>query len=134
MSESVAIISNVEITIKEFAEFLITLGAELDSENSYRSRLSEGDSHVWIFFSNRTLDEFDNLDEKNKIKQSLHGDARTCIILEMSKKASSEKLAIKLALAFSERWNCIVYNLLDTIYSKKDLNQLLISDRSFSGR
>ena len=125
MSEPVAIISSSQIKQDEFINLLQSLGAFIieDSNDPFDARLSRGYQHVWIALDNRGFDQFED-DEIELFTQMLTSKPQSHIVLEISREAGSQQLAVELACVFAERWPCIVDNCSDKVFTSQELFDL----------
>lgn len=130
MPETFALISSANIKREDFIDLLSREGAELNPDNVFDGRLSRGGLQVWIALDNNTLRELEAHDME-LITQKLLSKPQTYITLEVSRKPGSERLAIKFACACAERWPCVVYNLLDRVFSSEELFELCKTNRGF---
>ncbi len=119
MPEPISLISSTAITPEEFAYFLHYGGVQQENDNIYDGRLSDGDLHVWIALDNRELQIFEE-DEIKLITKKLGGVPVTHILLDISETPGSEKLAIDLARVFAQKWNCVIYESRERIYSPQE--------------
>lgn len=132
MSDTVALISSSEIKQEEFISFLQNLGAFIieDTNDPFDARFSRGYQHVWIALDHRGFNDYQT-HEIEVFTQMLSGKPQTHIVLEISRETGSQQLAVELACAFAERWQCIVDNLLDRVFSSQDLFDLRNSGGDF---
>jgi hypothetical protein len=78
---------------------------------------------VWVALDNSLLNEYE-ADEVELIRQKLGGKPQSCILLDVSQTAGSERLALVFACTWAERWPCVVYNLRDKVLSASELLRL----------
>jgi hypothetical protein len=78
---------------------------------------------VWVALDNSLLNEYE-ADEIELIRQKLDGKPQSCILLDVSRTAGSERLALEFACACARRWPCVVYNLRDKVLSASELLEL----------
>ncbi|GAA6615646.1 hypothetical protein [Scytonema sp. NUACC26] len=123
MPEPISLISSADIKQEEFIHFLQKAGAVLHPDGLYDGCLSKGNIHVWIALDNSELKNFD-ADKINLITQQLNGIPQTHILLDVSKKLGIEQLAFEFAHKFVERWNCIIYDSNQKVYSRQELLEL----------
>ena len=97
-------------------------GGVIVDADALQGRISQGERHVWVALDNGMLNEYET-DEVELICQKLGGRPQSCILLDVSRTAGSERLALEFAGACAERWPCVVYNLLDKVISAPDLLQ-----------
>ena len=61
---------------------------------------------------------------KSAIRKKLGGKPQSCILLDVSRTAGSERLALEFACACAERWPFVIYNLRDKVLSASELLRL----------
>ncbi|MGK7932675.1 MAG: hypothetical protein AB4041_14760 [Microcystaceae cyanobacterium] len=108
MPEPISIISDQTIIIDEFKDFLRGLNIEIDPDEVYHGRLSEGNHHVWIVLDNDELKNFDQ-SEIELMKEKLGSQPKTHILLDVSKTEGSKQLAMIFIDQLSNRWNFTKY-------------------------
>ncbi len=123
MPEPISLISNSEIKPEEFLDFLNSSGVILNPDHIYDGRISQGDRHIWIALDNSELKNFE-VEEIELITQKLAGRPKTHILLDISQTPGSKQLAIDFASKFAERWNCIMYESGNCLYSPLELLEL----------
>jgi hypothetical protein len=123
MSEHIAVLSSVAITPDEFAAFLTEIGGVVDPEYNDQGRISRQNRHVWIYLS---PEELADVIEKREdvIVQKLGKMPKTNVIVDISREAQSEELALEFARAFAARWPSIVNNLNGKLFSLEELRRL----------
>ncbi len=120
MPEPISLISSADIKQEEFMNFLQQVGAVLHPDPLYDGSLSKGSLYIWIALDNSELKNFD-ADEIELITQQLNGNPQTHILLDVSKKLGSEQMAFEFAHRFAERWNCVIYDSNQKVYSRQEL-------------
>ncbi|MBD2774741.1 hypothetical protein [Iningainema tapete] len=123
MPEPISLISSADVKPEEFENFLQQVGAVLHPDNLYDGRLSKGNINVWIALDNSELTNFD-VEEIELITQRLGGSPKTHILLDVSKKPGSEKIALEFACNFATKWNCVIYDSNQKVYSTQELLKL----------
>jgi hypothetical protein len=112
MPEPISIISDQVITLDEFKDFLRELNIEIDPDEVYDGRLSEGTHHVWMVLDNDELKNFDQ-SEIELMREKLGNQPISHILLDVSTTEGSQQLAINFIDKLSNRWNCVIYIILD---------------------
>lgn len=123
MPEPISLISSADVKPEEFESFLQQVGAVLHPDNLYDGRLSKGNINVWIALDNSELTNFD-VEEIELITKQLDGSPQTHILLDVSKKLGSKQIALEFACKFATRWNCVIYDSNQKVYSRQELLEL----------
>lgn len=125
MSTSIYLVSSNKITFEDALEFFAQLQVtEIDSGNA-SGLLLDGEACVWIkFFGSSVLDESDD-DELEAWANCLGAKAHSFYELTIGKSEGSMQLAIKIAERAMARWNVVVDDLYDSVYSDKNLHEIL---------
>jgi hypothetical protein len=123
MPKPFALVSSGAIKGQEFLEVVQEVGGVIEDTDALQGRISQGERHVWVALDNGLLNEYE-ADEVELIRQKLGGRPQSCILLDVSRTAGSERLALEFACACAERWPCVLYNLLDKVISAPDLLRL----------
>jgi hypothetical protein len=114
MPEPISIISDQVIKLDEFKDFLRDLHIEIDPDEVYHGRLSEGNNHVWIVLDNDELKNFDQSEIELMIEK-LGSQPKSHLLLDVSKTEGSKQLAMIFIDKLSNRWNCVIYDAQDNI-------------------
>ena len=122
MPKPFALVSRSDITGQAFLDVVREVGGVIEDADALQGRISQGERHVWVALDNGLLNEYE-ADEVELMHQKLGGRPQSCILLDVSRTAGSERLALEFACACAERWPCVVYNLLDKVISAPDLLQ-----------
>ena len=123
MPKPVALVSSSDIKGQAFLEVVREVGGAIEDAKALQGRISQGERHVWVALDNSLLNEYE-ADEIELIRQKLGGKPQSCILLDVSRTAGSERLALEFACACAERWPCVVYNLRDKVISAAELLRL----------
>jgi hypothetical protein len=129
MPKPVALISSSEVTGQAFLNVVRQVGGAIEDTKALQGRISQGERHVWVALDNSLLNEYE-ADEVELIRQQLGGKPQSCILLEVSRTAGSERLALEFAYACAERWPCVVYNLRDKVISAAELLRLRKTEKA----
>jgi hypothetical protein len=129
MPKPVALISSSEVTGQAFLNVVRQVGGAIEDAKALQGRISQGERHVWVALDNSLLNEYE-ADEVELIRQQLGGKPQSCILLEVSRTAGSERLALEFAYACAERWPCVVYNLRDKVISAAELLRLRKTEKA----
>lgn len=129
MSETIALLSNVEIDAAELADFVLALEGTVEAGRYFKGRISEGERHIWIYFSPEELDDYlEDEDEKADIVVKLGGLPKTHIPVQISRKTGSRKIALNFALEFGKKWPVVVSDLSDKVFSLDELKGMQTAD------
>jgi hypothetical protein len=128
MPKPFALVSSSDITEQEFLDVVREGGGVIEDAKALQGRISQGERHVWVALDNGLLDEYE-ADEIELICLQLGGRPQSCILLDVSRTAGSERLALEFACACAERWPCVVYNLLNKVVSAPELLRLRKTDK-----
>ena len=123
MPKPVALVSSSDIQGQAFLDVVREVGGAIEDARALQGRISQGERHVWVALDNSLLNEYE-ADEVELIRQKLGGKPQSCILLDVSRTAGSERLALEFACACAERWPCVVYNLRDKVISASELLRL----------
>jgi hypothetical protein len=123
MPKPFALVSSSDIKRQEFLDVVRAVGGVIEDAKALQGRISQGERHVWVALDNGLLNEYE-ADEIELMHQKLGGRPQSCILLDVSRTAGSERLALEFAGACAERWPCAVYNLLDKVISAPELLRL----------
>jgi len=123
MPKPVALVSSSAITGQAFLDVIRAVGGAIEDAQALQGRISQGERHVWVALDNSLLNEYET-EEVELIHQKLGGKPRSCILLDVSRTAGSERLALEFACACTERWPCVVYNLRNKVISAAELLRL----------
>jgi hypothetical protein len=123
MPKPYALVCSSDITGQAFLDVVREVGGVIEDADALQGRISQGKRHVWVALDNSLLSEYEE-DEVELIRQKLGGKPQSCILLDVSRTAGSERLALEFASACAERWPCVVYNLLDKVLSVSELLRL----------
>ena len=131
MSGTVSLISSAAITQEELVAFLRVVGAVTNPDEVFDGRLSKGEGNVWIVLDNS--EQYFEPHVAWSVAQKLGGDPRTTIVIEIGNAPESRQLAAEFACAFAKNWPCVVYDLVDTVYSAQELLELCRTGKCFNG-
>lgn len=120
MPKPFALISSRDMKAQEFFAVLRAAGGVIEDAASHAGRLSRGEEHVWVSLDNSLREDY-AADEVDRISQTLAGKPQSHILLDVSRTAGSERLAVEFVYACLERWPCVVYNLRDKVFSAQDV-------------
>jgi hypothetical protein len=123
MPKPFALVSSSDIKEQAFLDVVQEVGGVIEDADALQGRISQGERHVWVALDNSLLNEYE-ADEVELIHQKLGGRPQSCILLDVSRTAGSERLALEFACACAERWPCVVYNLLNKVISASELLRL----------
>ncbi len=123
MPKPFALISSSDIHEQEFFDVLRTAGGVIEDASALAGRISRGEQHVWVSLDHSLLKDYE-ADEIALISQKLKGKPWSSILLDVSRTAGSEQLAVAFAAACAQRWPCVVYNLRDKVFTAQELLQL----------
>ena len=123
MPQPFALVSSREMKVQECFEVLRELGGVIDEAEALAGRLSQGDKHGWVALDNSLLNEYEAA-EIDQMRLKLGGQPQAHILLDVSRTAGSEQLAVAFASMCAERWPCVVYNLRDNVISATDVLRL----------
>ncbi len=123
MPESISLISNQKITHDEFIMFLKKLDVYLYPDQIYDGRLSKNNCHVWIVLDNSEIENFDESEIK-LITEKLGNSPQIHILLDVSKNPGSLELAWEFINYFNQKYNCVVYDSNNKIYSPQEIFEL----------
>ena len=123
MPKPFALMSSSDMQAQECFEVLRAAGGVVEDADVLEGRLSRGEAQVWIALDNSLLKDYE-VDEVELISRQLGGKPQSHIVLDVSRTAGSERLAVEFAYACVERWPCVVYNLRDKVFSAKDVLRL----------
>jgi hypothetical protein len=123
MPKPFALVSSGDIKGQAFLDVVREVGGVIEDAKALQGRISQGERHVWVALDNNLLNEYE-ADEVELIRQKLGGNPQSCILLDVSRTAGSERLALEFACACAERWPCVVYNLRDKVLSASELLRL----------
>jgi hypothetical protein len=123
MPKPFALISSSDIKEQEFFDVLRASGGVIEDASALAGCISRGEQHVWVSLDNSLLKDYE-ADEIAMISQKLKGKPWSSILLDVSRTAGSEPLAVAFAAACTQRWPCVVYNLRDKVFSAQELLQL----------
>jgi hypothetical protein len=123
MPKPFALVSSSDIKERAFLDVVQEVGGVIEDADALQGRISQGERHVWVALDNSLLNEYE-ADEVELIHQKLGGRPQSCILLDVSRTAGSERLALEFACACAERWPCVVYNLLNKVISAPELLRL----------
>ena len=123
MPKPFALISSSDIHEQEFLDVLRTAGGIIEDASALAGRISRGEQHVWVSLDHSFLKDYE-ADEIALISQKLKGKPWSSILLDVSRTAGSEQLAVAFAAACAQRWPCVVYNLRDKVFTAQELLQL----------
>jgi hypothetical protein len=123
MPKPFALVSSGAIKGQEFLEVVQEVGEVIENTDALQGRISQGKWHGWVALDNGLLNEYEAY-EVELIRQKLGGRPQSCILLDVSRTAGSERLALEFACACAERWPCVIYNLLDKVISAPELLRL----------
>ena len=123
MPKPFALVSSSDIRGQEFLNMVREVGGVIEDAKALQGRISQGEQHVWVALDNSLLNEFE-ADEVELIRQKLGGKPQACVLLDVSRTAGSERLALEFACTCAERWPCVVYNLRDKVLSASELLRL----------
>ncbi|MGK7881799.1 MAG: hypothetical protein AB4060_17130 [Crocosphaera sp.] len=123
MPESISLISNQKITHDEFIMFLKKLDVYLYPDQIYDGRLSQNNCHVWIVLDNSEIENFDESEIK-LITEKLGNSPKIHILLDVSKNPGSLELAWEFITYFDQKYNCVVYDSNNKIYSPQEIFEL----------
>jgi hypothetical protein len=123
MPKPFALVSSSDIKEQAFLDVVQEVGGVIEDADALQGRISHGERHVWVVLDNSLLNEYE-ADEVELIHQKLGGRPQSCILLDVSRTAGSERLALEFACACAERWPCVVYNLLNKVISAPELLRL----------
>lgn len=123
MPESISLISNHKITHHEFILFLKELDVYLYPDQIYDGRLSQNNCHVWIALDNSEIENFDEAEIK-LITEKLGDYPKIHILLDVSKNPGSLELAGEFINYFHQKYNCVVYDSNNIIYSPQEMFEL----------
>jgi hypothetical protein len=129
MPKPVALVSSSAITGQAFLDVVREVGGAIEDAKALQGRISQGERHVWVALDNNLLNEYET-EEVEMIRQKLGGKPHSCILLDVSRTAGSERLALEFACACAERWPCVVYNLRDKVISAAELLQLRKTEKA----
>jgi hypothetical protein len=105
------------------------VGGVIEDADALQGRISQGERHVWVALDNGLLNEYE-ADEVELIRQKLGGRPQSCILLDVSRTAGSERLVLEFASACAERWPCVVYNLRDKVLPASELLRLRKTEKA----
>jgi len=120
MPKPFALISSSDIKAQEFFDVLRAAGGIIEDVGALTGRLSQGEQHVWVCLNKSLLKDYE-ANEIALIRQKLKGTPRSSILLDVSRTAGSEPLAVAFAAACAQHWPCVVYNLRDKVFSAQEL-------------
>jgi hypothetical protein len=123
MPKPFALVSSNDVKGQEFLDMVREVGGVIEDAKALQGRISQGEQHVWVALDNSLLNEFE-ADEVELIRQQLGQKPQSCILLDVSRTAGSERLALEFACTCAERWPCVVYNLRDKVLSASELLRL----------
>jgi hypothetical protein len=123
MPKPFALVSSSDIKRQAFLDVVRAVGGVIEDAKALQGRISQGERHVWVVRDNSLLNEYE-ADEIELIQQKLGGRPQSCILLDVSRTAGSERLALEFACTCAERWPCVVYNLRDKVLSASELLRL----------
>ena len=123
MPKPVALVSSSAITGQAFLDVIRAVGGAIEDAQALQGRISQGERHVWVALDNSLLNEYET-EEVELIRQKPGGKPQSCILLDISRTAGSERLALEFACTCAERWPCVVYNLWDKVILASELLRL----------
>jgi hypothetical protein len=123
MPKPFALISSCDIQEQEFFDVLRTTGGVIEDASALAGRISRDEQHVWVSLDHSLLKDYE-ADEIALISQKLEGKPRSSSLLDVSRTAGSEQLAVAFAAVCVQRWPCVVYNLRDKVFTAHELLQL----------
>jgi hypothetical protein len=102
MPKPFALISSSDIKGQAFLDVVREAGGVIEDAKALQGRISQGERHVWVALDNSLLNEYE-ADEIELIRQKLGGKPQSCILLDVSRTARSERLALEFACMCAER-------------------------------
>ena len=130
MPKPFAIISSNDIKAQEFFDVLRASGGIIEDASALAGRISRGEQHVWVSLDKSLLKDYE-ADEVALISKKLKGNPWSSILLDVSRTAGSEQLAVAFAAACAQLWPCVVYNSRDKVFSAQELLWLQKTGRGF---
>ena len=111
--------------------FLRSQGAFINPDGVFDGRISRTDKHIWVLLDNTTLQSLlDDMSIEEELPilaimiELLGGQPITHVVIETSDYNSTDSLVIDFVLAFAEKWHCVLYDLVDRVYSVQELQAL----------
>jgi hypothetical protein len=129
MPKPLALVSSSDIQGQAFLDVVRAVGGVIEDAKALQGRISQGERHVWVALDHSLLSEYE-ADEIELIRQKLGGKPQSCIVLNVSRTAGSERLALAFACTCAERWPCVVYNLRDKVLSASELLRLRKTEKA----
>ncbi|WP_444932906.1 hypothetical protein [Microbulbifer sp. JTAC008] len=125
MSTSVYLVSSDIISNQDALGFIIDIGSiDIDSQK-ISGQFLNGRACVWInFLGGSVLDESDE-DEIDAWKKALGADACSFFELTVGKSPGSMDLMAKIAEKAMERWNLVLDDSFETIYTERNYKEIL---------
>ena len=120
MPKPFALISSSDIKAQEFFDVLRASGGVIEDAGALAGRISRGEQHVWVSLDHSLLKDYE-ADAIALISQKLKGKPWSSILLDVSRTAGSEQLAVAFAAACAQIWPCVVYNLRDKVFPAQEL-------------
>ena len=102
MPKPFALVSSSDIKGREFLNMVREVGGVIEDTKVLQGRISQGERHVWVALDNSLLNEYE-ADEVELIRQKLGQKPQSCILLDVSRAAGSERLALEFACTCAER-------------------------------
>ena len=120
MPKPFALIASSDIKAQAFCDVLRASGGVIEDASALAGRLSRGEQHVWVALDHRLRKDYE-ADAIALIRQKLKGKPCSSVLLDVSRTAGSEQLAVAFAAACAQLWPCVVYNLHDKVFSAQEL-------------
>lgn len=130
MSTAMNVLSSEDIQQSELSQYLVENGAEVDKFRENKSVLRKGESIVWILREDQLLKEYEE-EELEKVTMSLNSTPKTLIVLELNSDVGSASLALDFLYKLGSKWDIVVDDLYDHIYSYSEIKKLFVSGESF---
>jgi hypothetical protein len=120
MPKPFALISSSDIKAQEFFDVLRASGGVIEDASALAGAHLRGEQHVWVSLDHSLLKDYE-ADAIALISQKLKGKPWSSTLLDVSRTAGSEQLAVAFAAACAQFWPCVVYNLHDKVFSAQEL-------------
>jgi hypothetical protein len=130
MSISMNVLVSDDISQSDYVEFLKKIGAELEDLTGVNSVLTHDNAQIWICRQDGLLEEYEE-EDLISVKEKLNYSPRCLIVLELSSDVGSSGLALQFAYKFGKKWNMVVDDLYEHIYTYSEIESLYTKGSSF---
>lgn len=124
------VLASDNIKQSDYINFLKKIGAELEDQTGIKSVLYDDNAQIWICREDGLLEEYEE-DDLIFVKEKLKDTPRCLLVLELSSDIGSSDLALHFAYKLGKKWNVVVDDLYENVYSFSEIESFYEKGSSF---